>query len=99
MGSAFFDEHFYLLQSLIGRGGHNDFSVSAFGLINELPQDNPHDLEIVNEVARSENALLLNTEAGHKFRQKYIAKLQQKMASLRVTIYYGKISEIIGLTS
>ena len=99
MGSAFFDEHFYLLQSLIGRGGKDDFSVSAFGLVNDLPQDNPHDIQIVQEVAKSENALLLNTEAGHKFRQAYIAKLQQKMASLRVTIYYGKISEIIGLTS
>jgi hypothetical protein len=95
MGSAFFDEHFCLLQDLIGRGGHQDFAVSAFGLANDLPEGTP--LPLAQQVAHNENALLLGNEAGHEARKVYIDRLHEKRASLRITIYYGSISEIISV--
>ncbi|HMF97241.1 MAG TPA: hypothetical protein VKE96_23240 [Vicinamibacterales bacterium] len=99
MGEAFFDEHAYLLQSLIGRGGQNTFTVSAYGLVNELPQDSPEDIEIIRQIAQSENALLLTNDAGQKAREVYMAKLRRKAASLSITIYYGQLGEVIKLTS
>jgi hypothetical protein len=95
MGSAFFDEHFCLLQDLIGRGGHQDFAVSAFGLANDLPEGTP--LPLAQQVAHNENALLLGNQAGHEARKVYIDRLHEKRASLRITIYYGSISEIISV--
>jgi hypothetical protein len=93
MGGAFFDEHFFLLHTLIGRGGHDDFSLSAFGMANDLP-DGTSPL-IAQQVAHNENALLLDTEAGERARSVYRNRLYEKRASLRITIYYGKIDDII----
>ena len=93
MGGAFFDEHFYLLHSLIGHGGHNDFSVSAYGMANDLPDHTP--TPILQQVATNENALLLDTEAGERARGVYRNRLYEQRASLRITIYYGKIDDII----
>ncbi len=94
MGEAFFDEHFFLLQTLLGRGGTGGFCVSAYGLANDLPDYTP--TAIVGEFGSDENLLFSGTHAGHMARGVYYARLRAKKASLKVTIYYPCIDELIG---
>lgn len=95
MGEAFFDEHFYMLQSLIGRGGNGDFSVSAFGLVNDLPDYTP--IQITSEFGTNENLLLGTSQASAMARSLYQARLSAKRSSLKIVIYYSRIDDLIGL--
>jgi hypothetical protein len=93
MGEAFFDEHLYLFQTLIGRGGKGDFCVSAYGLANDLPEFTP--TAIKNEFGSDENLLFAKTHAGDMARNLYHARLQSKRASLKILIYYSRIDELM----
>jgi hypothetical protein len=94
MGEAFFDEHFYMLHSLIGRGGNGDFSVSAYGLINDLPDYTP--AEITTEFGTNENLLLGMSQASDMARALYRARLSARRSSLKIMIYYSGIDQLIG---
>lgn len=91
MGTAFFDEHFYMLHALIGRGRVGYFTVSAFGLARDLDENDPDRLQLTTNLT----ALTENTALGDRARSIYRDRLNHQEASLRINIYYAAIDDIL----